>query len=1487
MDVGAVFEPNISCADQRCSDFPSSSADFYASAAIFSCETEVSSVPSRVRADSMILGIDIGSVMVSVASVDRAGKVVETRYAPHHGQARAVIAEMLRNLAPLGVEAVSCTSGTPRFVRTENRFNETVCAIRAAKAFHPEMGALLSVGAERFFLVRFDETGSYSSVHGNTSCAAGTGAFLDQQAQRLGLSGSGELSELAAGNRDSRPAIASRCSVFAKTDLIHAQQEGYSLPAICDGLCHGLARNLVDTLASGSTVREPVVFAGGVAHNRRVVEHVRQLLGKELQLDEHASCYGAIGATLEYMVQESRLRESEAGAQYRSAGSVEELLKGLIGEEPKERSYHFASLRTPEHFPDFDAVLRYEHSWPGREQNPVETDLYVEVTGTTPCYLGIDIGSTSTKAVLLTPAGRVVAAFYTRTAGRPIPACQAIFRTIRDLEERTGGSFEIVACGTTGSGRKFAGSVLGADLVLDEITAHARAAYELDPAVDTIVEIGGQDAKFTTLRDGRVTFSQMNSVCAAGTGSFIEEQAGKLGVPLAEFADLAIGAPSPLASDRCTVFMERDINYYLNQEYAVPEILAATLHSVRENYLQKVAVAGAIGKRICFQGATAKNRALVASFEQKLQKPIFVSKYCHVTGAMGVALLLAEEHTGESSFRGLDICNLDIPVRSERCDLCANRCHLRVAEVGDRSVAFGFLCGRDYETQRYVAREEGGLDLETVRQGIFSSTRPAPPATDPDLLAPRIGIPRALHLYGDLPFWRTFFEQIGIQVVEERRSREVLSEGKEIQQAEFCAPMTNLHGQVARLLSKADYVFVPVYLGEAESHGYCYYTQFSAPVLRSLTGRDEGALITPALGSVGPTERIRGGQTHLPWSAIEELTRSLKPLLPNLNILQVRSAYAAARDHFTAARAELLGSFESRRAQSAGDVSVVLTGRPYTVLDPVMNKGIPRIIAGQGVDAFYHDMLPDWRGEEYEPLLTETAWRYAQDILATARHCALTDGLYPVLITSFKCSPDSFIIEFFTRILEEHGKPYLILQVDEHDSSVGYETRIEAGIRAFRNHFREARPRRKGKRRETPVWRRLARRTPIGTMLAQRSSEEELGLTKELGDRTLLLPNWDPITTPLLVANLQSLGVDARMLKETPESIRSAMRLNSGQCVPISIIAQEVLEAMERENLSAKQTAVWMPKSGCACNLAMYPHFIKRLLDKEGAGDVAVFAGAFSYADISPQATMNAYFAYLFGGLLRRIGCMTRPYEIIPGATNRAIRRSVELLEDAFLGRADREERLDQSLALFDEIPRAEGRRPKVAIFGDLYVRDNDIFNQDLIKTIEAAGGEVITTPYSDYTKIIAPAHFRRLLRQGKYGNWAYYRTLLTLIEYMESRYYERFERWVGPRISSKDLELEEKLGIFGLHLDHSGESVDNILKLLRLLDEHPDLALFVQASPAFCCPALVTEAMGEKIRRVTGVPVVSVTYDGTGAPKNDMIVPYLRFAKGSPTRHR
>ena len=395
----------------------------------------------------------------------------------------------------------------------------------------------------------------------------------------------------------------------------------------------------------------------------------------------------------------------------------------------------------------------------------------------------------------------VLAGFYTLTGGRPLTALQSVLASVEELIRRRGIGLEIVGTGTTGSGRKFVGRVMGADLVVDEITAHARAACEINPEVDTIIEIGGQDSKFTTLRNGAVTFAVMNTVCAAGTGSFIEEQARRLGCSLVDYSGRVEHRPSPMASDRCTVFMERDINHYLSEGYAVEEVLAAVLHSVTENYLTKVAVEGSIGKTITFQGATAKNRALVAAFEQRLQKPIHVSRYCHLTGAWGVALILADQPVRRSSFRGIDLFREEIPLRSETCELCTNHCKLTLASVGGEQIAYGFLCGRDYETKRHVHRNPSGFDLIRERKRSFAH-EPATGRKRKREGGPVVGIPAALHLHEDIPFWKVFFDALGIATVTSEEYREGVREGKHAAGAEFCAPMAALHGHVRYLVGQ-------------------------------------------------------------------------------------------------------------------------------------------------------------------------------------------------------------------------------------------------------------------------------------------------------------------------------------------------------------------------------------------------------------------------------------------------------------------------------------------------------------------------------------------------------------------------------------------------------------------------------------------------------------------------------------------------------------
>jgi predicted CoA-substrate-specific enzyme activase len=1401
----------------------------------------------------LIVGIDVGSVAVSLAVIGGGRQVVDQAYAFHHGDAAGTLKCLLAPLDLRDGVRVAVTGAAPGAIRAHGRYDSLVSLITGCRADQSDVGSILHVGGERFGLVQFDAAGRYTRYQTNTTCAAGTGGFLDQQARRLNLSGPGELAAVALRSTGEPPKIATRCAVFAKTDLAHAQQEGFSLPQICDGLCRGVARHIVDSLVRGEPARTPVVFSGGVSRNRAVVEHLNRLLGTELICEKSPSA--AAGAAL------CLLDDAEAG---KSApfGSLDEIVRP----EPQGKVYAFAPLELKRSsYPDFSGgePYRFTRSEADR-RNPVEVEIFAGWGGPAAgdCQLGIDVGSTSTKAALVASSGAVAAGFYTRTAGNPIGAVQNLLAAVEDAAGRRKTPLKISGAAVTGAGRKLAGRVLGADLVLDEITAHARAACELKPDVDTIIEIGGQDSKFTTLKDGRVNSCVMNTVCAAGTGSFIEEQAQKLACPLGDYASRALSSPAPMASDRCTVFMERDINHLLSEGYAVREILATVLHSIAENYLSKVAAEKHIGDVVCFQGATAKNQALVAAFEQRLGKPIHVSRFCHLTGALGAALVLADAGRRVTRFRGLDLCRRPIPTQVEICSLCANHCKITVADIGGERVASGFLCGRDYDAASRVDRNRSGFSLLKERRRAF-----AVPAPRPETAGPTLGLPAALHLADDLEFWQVFFDALSVRTITSERPSPRMASGKA--GAEFCAPMAALKAEVDCLLPRVDHVFLPFYLerrtGDAAiRRQYCYYTQY-APALAA-----DGGAAAPA-----DDRRVLTPLVHYLYGSLHsqlQLYRMLRSIgLTRIGFSDVYRAYDRACRFKDAAVKRLRRRYRQETA-GARDIHVVLLGRPYTVLSRQMNKGIPDIFGALGVKAFFQDMLPDDRPppEALAPMFKEIHWHHAAAILRAAETAAVTEGVYPVLVTAFRCTPDAFVIEFFKSIMDAHRKPYLILQLDEHASSVGYETRIEAAVRSFQNHHAS-------RLRPQPVY--------SGNLFPRSSSA--------IDRKTLLLPDWDHLSFRLVAANLKREGIDARLLQDTPQAIRRSLRRNSGQCIPVNIVVQNFIEYVSAHGLDPSRCLLWMVPGSIACNLRLYPYFAQNLLAEHGGGfeKARIYLGSLSFAEISMRLPVNTYLAYMLGGLIRKIGCKLRPYETAQGATDAAIEAGITLLESAFGGDAPKEEAVRKVAGLLAAVPvegsgaagPGRGSRPKVAVFGDLYSRDNDILNQGLIHFIERHGGEVVTLPYSSYVKMIAWPYMRKWFIEGDYMEALTGGALLAAVSRLERKYRRPLDPLLNEPEPVYDDSPERILGAFGLRLEHTGESMDNLLKIHYALKYHPDLALLVQASPAFCCPAMVTEAMAQRIERVTGVPLVSITYDGIGGGKNDVIVPYLKYPRPQP----
>jgi predicted CoA-substrate-specific enzyme activase len=1462
------------------------------------------------------VGIDIGSISVAFVALDGQLKTVHRGYRFHQGNFIATLEEMFGRLSSAPPLHFGVTERAREFFNAGVEVNEQVALIAGVRHVAPAARSIITIGAETFGVIVLDQDGGYRKFISNSPCAAGTGSFLDQQALRLGLKDSAEISRLAADYCGDPPKIATRCAVFARTDLIHIQQQGYSLDAIAAGLCEGVAQNIHDTLFQGIDPLDPFVVVGGVSRNRAVVRALENLLSRPLLVPPDGECIGALGAAL-----------TAAEVPEETVGATNTPIRDLLRRSQTPRSYFYPPLSTialeP---PDFSSRLSFVHEG-------VETDLYEEIApnGEEACYLGIDVGSTSTKSALVRPDGEVLAGFYTRTEGRPIAAVQKLTKAMRRLESECGTQFHLLGTGATGSGRRFIQRVTRTDIAIDEITAHARAAYQIDPAIDTIIEIGGQDAKFTIMENGHVTFAVMNHVCAAGTGSFIEEQAQQLGVRLVDFANLALESPAPLISDRCTVFMARDIHHLLGQGYRREELLAAALHSIRDNYLSKVAHPDKIGERIAFQGATAKNHALVRAFVQKLERPISVSKFCHLTGAFGVALRLIDAHaTFPCRFRK-DLDTEEVTINEYVCAYCKNHCKIKWTEIDGETVGWGYLCGRDETDDGFRKKEIGGFDLLRDHRRVFavgeSGAGEARPTSSlfhefqtggiravvsrPEFslarlrnriqfnlldlrdelfasgvesrkteirnaAAPRrqragpsrqyagpsrqcagpsrpragpcIGLPATLTLFEYLPLWRLFFRRLGMHLIVSESTTQRAAEGKRLSGAEYCAPMLEFHGHIRSLADRADFIFFPQLIetgGGTEKNYYCYYSRFAVPLIRNIPGFSvNDKLFTPVLNmSEDPHDIARDLYLGFPDS-----------LKANLSFPEVEEAYLLASEWFARRRADLQDLFRDQFG-ARRDVSIALLGRPYLVLNPALNKGIPDMLAARGIQSFFMDMIPVEESDldVARDFLRWNHWHFGTILIRAAERVARTPGLYPIYVTAFRCSPDSFILSYFKRIMDYYRKPYLILEIDQHEAGEGYETRLEAAIESFRNHLPDE----------------------------ARGPRPNITLSTKLENKIYLLPGHDPLCAQLVKGVFINAGYEALVIEDVPETIGASLKLNEGQCLPVSLISLGIRQTIRKHNLDPARVAVYCNSDArISCNLPQFPVMIKQKLERMGEGleKVSLLVGKYLPVDLPLAMMYEWYLATLLGGLVQKMTLKIRPSEKTIGRTDEVLRSASRQLFRCFASAGSKEAVFEKVVREFGAIERETRVLPQVGVVGDLYVRENDSLNRNLIREIERVGAEVATVPFIETIALTSHSYFMNERLDGRYLDLLQDKVTWGALQLLTQKLIQIARPVLGEHPLEEIREPGEYRSRYGLSDRHEGELPENILKIFHLIEHNPHLKLIVNLNPIFCCPGLISQALYRRLEKDIGIPIVSITYDGTPADHGGILAPYLHY---------
>jgi len=999
--------------------------------------------------ESYYIGVDAGSVSVNATVMnDKKEVIFEYPYTRHFGGANQSVFEIMSNLYDrfgfANINAVAFTGNHGRIIaeRLGGFYEfESISQILGSVYLLPGVRSIIAMGGQDtalYILNHHDGRWDLQDFNTNTPCASGTGSFIDQQAERLASSMYGtnfDASEahitkiledfISLGLQSKSPArVACRCTVFTKSDMIHLQNKGEKLEDIIAGLHEGNASNYLSTIVSNRVLSHPILFIGGLTLNELQVRAFRDNF-PELIVPEYATSVGSLGVALQ---------AKEQGVTHKP--TLEELKATTV-----KGAFSFSSA------PKLELI---------KTDFPQDNDVkpLPAQENKIPAFLGIDIGSTTTKYALIDQSKEIIDKEYRQTMGKPIEVTQTLLRI---LQERHGDSVEIKGVGTTGSGRLVVGDFLNADLIIDEITAHARGAVEIDPSIDTIFEIGGQDSKYISIANAHPLDFDMNKVCAAGTGSFLHELANKNGINIVEeFQQIALSSDNPIKlTERCTVFMESDLVSYAQKGAEKNDLIAGLCYAIVFNYLHRVVGTKKIGDRIMFLGGPSLNQAIVAAFEAVLGKGILIPKHREVLGGFGAALSVQEKMTkeqkNESSCRDIDeAINDKLQYKEAICHAdpnCHNECKLKIYNFGGRKSIWGGECGRYEVRTNYGEKKEDYFKLrdtiwESHLKGLYYDLGDLRKNTTEDNRAvfeidgrPTVGMQRALYNHEFALFWAAFFDALGYRAVFTAKTNDRISKlGIESMTTETCFPVKVSHGHVRDLLGKTRHLFLPTIINipseskEGNSF-YCPMVQGNQYMLKTALGLKDSDLLNPTVHlHYSPDQISLELHSHMGKS----LGKSLRQIRDAVDIAFAR--YHDFEKELWSHGARVIASVDEK------EPIVVVTGRPYNLYDERLNLRLGQNLSKIGLTALPMDFI-DSRGIDISDF-PNMYWGEGYKILQTAKVIKSTSNFFGLHLTNFSCGQDSFNEHFYTYIMGD--KPYLILELDEHSAVAGVMTRLEA-----------------------------------------------------------------------------------------------------------------------------------------------------------------------------------------------------------------------------------------------------------------------------------------------------------------------------------------------------------------------------------------------------------------------------------------------------------
>ena len=1257
---------------------------------------------------SFALGIDIGSTTVKIAILDEAHHILFSDYQRHFANIRETLSDLLlKAYAQLGNlrlhPVITGSGGLTLAGHLGFPFVQEVIAVATAlKELAPQTDVAIELGGEDAKIIYFE--GGNVEQRMNGICAGGTGSFIDQMASLLQTDASG-LNEFA---RDYHLlyTIAARCGVFAKSDIQPLINDGATKEDLSASIFQAVVNQTISGLACGKPIRGHVAFLGGPLH---FLSELKAAFIRTLKLDaehiietEHSHLFAAIGSAMNAKEDISFTMEEMNG----------KLSSDIKMEFEVERMEPLFS--SPEEYEGFKSRHALHH---------VRTDNLASYRGN--CYLGIDAGSTTTKVALVGEDGSLLYSFYSSNDGSPL---KTAIRAIREIYSLLPKDVTIVRSCSTGYGE----ALMKAAFLLDdgevETVAHYYAAAFFDPQVDCILDIGGQDMKCIKIKNQTVDSVQLNEACSSGCGSFIETFAKSLNYSVEDFAQAALFAEHPIdLGTRCTVFMNSKVKQAQKEGASVPDISAGLAYSVIKNALFKVikvSDASALGKNIVVQGGTFYNDAVLRSFEKIAGCEAIRPDIAGIMGAFGAALIARERfsegyETTMLSFEKID--TLQFVTSMAKCKGCTNSCRLTINRfTGGRQYISGNRCERGLGRQKNENNIPNLFDYKLKR--IFGYE---PLAAD-EAFRGSVGIPRALNMYEDYPFWAVFFKKLGYRVVLSPLSnRKIYELGIEsIPSESECYPAKLVHGHVSWLINqKVDFIFYPALFYERNEFEEAN-NHYNCPIVTSYSENIKNNV-----------EEIGRGEVKLrnPFMSFRDLKTVSEALSKEFSELPVEEVLEAARlgwEELANAREDMQKKGEEVLSwlEETGKRGIVLAGRPYHI-DPEIHHGIPELITSYGIAVLTEDSISHLAKPE-RPLIVSDQWMYHSRLYAAASYVKTVENLDLIQLNSFGCGLDAVTTDQVNDILTGSDKIYTCLKIDEVNNLGAARIRIRSLLSAIR--VREQN--------------RLKEEHYKETRTIRSSAINKVPFTEEMREKyTILCPQMSPIHFDIMEPAFNACGYHFEVLSnDNRQAVDMGLKyVNNDACYPSLIVVGQIMDALLSGKYDLNKTAVIITQTGGGCRATNYIGFIRRALEKAGMSHIPVISLNLGGIETNPgfhinlDMLMRAAYSAVFGDIFMRCIYRMRPYEKEKGSVEALHRKWLKKCQDFVTAKHMSfftfRKMCRQMIEEFDSVPITDEVKPKVGIVGEILVKFAPAANNHLVDLLESEGAEAVVPDLLDF----------------------------------------------------------------------------------------------------------------------------------------------------------